>query len=214
MNIEIKEKLAHKHSGQYYKTKKGVSKEGKNDDYSTPNEAWDEIIQFLPNKKAKIYEPFYLDGGSGNYLKSQGLNIIHENMDFYENAKLINYDFILSNPPFANCKRLFAYLAELDKPFMLLLPTLKIHTNYLASFFEGKRTQIIIPRRRIHFQKWMNNEKVENWKKGTAFDCIWFCYKMGFEKDIQYSQDFGCSVKTNFKLENKKIKKKKINIIK
>ena len=87
MNIEIKEKLAHKHSGQYYKTKKGVSKEGKNDDYSTPNEAWDEIIQFLPNKKAKIYEPFYLDGGSGNYLKSQGLNIIHENMDFYENVQ-------------------------------------------------------------------------------------------------------------------------------
>jgi len=191
MNVKINPKDAHKYSGMFYKHRKGVSKKQKNDDYSTPNEAWDEVMTFLTpiqKKKAVIYEPFYLDGGSGNYLKSKGLNVIHEKMDFYEKAEEINYDFILTNPPFNNTKGLFQFLSDLDKPFMMLLPTLKIHTNYIAKFFEGKRTQIIIPKRRIHFQKWMDGLPIANWKKGTAFDCIWFCYKMGFEKDIQYSQ--------------------------
>lgn len=178
---------ANKYSGLYYKNRKGTSNQDKNDDYATPNEAWDEIYHFIPNKKAVIYEPFYLDGGSGNYLKSKELNIIHEKMDFYEKADMINYDFILSNPPFQGCKALFAFLDKLDKPFMLLLPTMKIHTNYMSKFFEKKRCQLIIPRRRIHFQKYMDGEKIPNWKKGTAFDCVWVCYKMGFEKDIQFS---------------------------
>ena len=184
MNSELK--LAHKHSGMYYKQKKGVSLKAKEDDYATPKEAWDEVMKFLPKKKL-IYEPFYLDGGSGDYLKSKGLNVIHGKMDFFEKSKSLNYDFILSNPPFKDTKRLFEFLDELDKPFMLLLPTNKLHTNYISKFFKNRRTQIIVPKRRIHFIKYKDGKPVPNWKKGTAFDCLWYCYKMGFEKDIMYS---------------------------
>jgi len=175
-----------KNSGMYYKNITGQTVTGRLNDYATPTEAWDEIIKFIPKDKT-IYEPFYLDGGSGKYLKSKGLKIIHEKIDFYDMANEISYDFILSNPPFQDCKRLFAFLDKLDKPFMLLLPTNKLHTNYISKFFKNRRTQIVVPRRRIHFLKYENGHPVPGWKKGTAFDCVWICYKMGFEKDITYS---------------------------
>jgi len=173
-------------SGTFFKKVKGQSRSNiKHNDYSTPDYGWDEIINFIPKDKI-IYEPFYLDGGSGKYLKSKGLNVIHENVDFYNKDNHKNYDFILSNPPFDNCKGLFKFLDELNKPFMLLLPTLKLHTNYISNFFNGKKIQIIVPRRRVHFMKYVDGKEVEGWKKGTAFDCVWICYKMNFDKDIQF----------------------------
>ena len=180
-------------SGVYYKKIKGQSKANKLNDYSTPDYAWDEILRFIEKegitKKKIIYEPYYLDGGSGSYIKSKGYNVIHEKEDFFLKAPEKNYDYILTNPSFSNCKRLFAFLAELDKPFMLLLPTMKLHTNYMANFFKDKKTQIVIPRRRVHFMKYVDGLPVVDWKAGTAFDCVWICYKMGFEKDINYSRD-------------------------
>ena len=177
--------MKNNNSGTYFKKVKGQEKHIRCNDYSTPDYGWDEIIKFIPKDKV-IYEPFYLDGGSGNYLKSKGLNVIHKKIDFYEKAKELEYDYILSNPPFQDCKNLFIFLEELDKPFMLLLPTLKLHTNYVSNFFKEKKTQIIIPRKRVHFTKYIDEKKVEGWKNGTAFDCVWICYKMNFEKDIQY----------------------------
>tara|TARA_Y100000114_G_scaffold60327_1_gene55284 strand:+ start:1877 stop:2410 length:534 start_codon:yes stop_codon:yes gene_type:complete len=176
-----------KRTGVCFKKIKGQNKNDKHDDYATPQYAWDEIINFIPKNKT-IYEPFYLDGGSGKYLKSKGLNVIHENIDFFENAKKLEYDFILSNPPYANCKKLFSFLKEVDKPFMLLLPTVKLHTNYVSDFFDGRETQIIIPRKRVHFVKYVDGVAVKDWKPLTSFDCVWICYKMGFDKDIQYGK--------------------------
>ena len=161
-------------------------KELKLNDYETPKYAWDEIITFIPRDK-KIYEPFYLNGSSGNYLKSKGLDVIHEDADFYANAKDLEYDYILSNPPFQGCKKLFTFLKELNKPFVLLLPSVKIHTRYFAEFFKDEELQIIIPRRRIHFIKFTNGKAIENWKKGTPYDCQWFCWKMNLPKSVNYS---------------------------
>ena len=72
---------------------------------------------------------------------------------------------------------------------MLLLPTMKLHTNYVANFFKERNCQIVIPRRRVHFMKYVDGVEVPDWKKGTTFDCVWMCYKMGFEKDINFSRD-------------------------
>ena len=63
----------------------------------------------------------------------------HSFSDFFEKAKEVKYDYILSNPAFSNCKGLFKFLDEVDKPFMLLLPTLKLHTQYMAEFFKNRK---------------------------------------------------------------------------
>jgi len=184
--------MKNNNSGTYYKKVKGQSGKNKCNDYSTPNNAWDEILDFIEkegvSKKKVIYEPFYLDGGSGNYIKSKGWIVNHEKVDFYNKDNHKNYDFILSNPPYDDCKSLFKYLDELNKPFMLLLPTLKLHTNYVRAFFQNKTIQVVIPRRRVHFMKYIEGKPVEGWKNGTTFDCVWVCFGMGFEKDISFAE--------------------------
>jgi hypothetical protein len=165
----------------FFKENKGQSQEGKINDYATPKSAWNSIIDYLPKNKI-CYEPFYLDGGSGKILKDLGINVIHKPIDFYENGE--KFDYILTNPPFQNCKKLFSHLEKLDKPFILLIPTLKLHTNYISDTFGDKNLQLIIPRRRIHYIKYENGKPVPDWKPLTPFDSIFYCYKMNLPKDI------------------------------
>jgi hypothetical protein len=149
------------------------------DDYMTPLSAWDNIKQFIPKDKV-IYEAFYGDGKSGNYLKELGFNVIHEEVDFFENDL---GDVIVSNPPFSQVKEIMQRLLELDKPFILILPSSKINTSYFRAW-KDKHLQIIIPPKRIHFVKHKDGKQVENLKNACNFDCLYYCYKMDLPKDI------------------------------
>jgi len=152
----------------------------KHDDYMTPKYAWENIKHLIPQDKV-IWEPFYGDGKSGEYLKELGFNVIHEPIDFFqENLG----DIIISNPPFSKSKEIMKRLKELDKPFIIILPASKIFTSYFRENYKDDKLQIIIPRKRIHFLKHIDNKPVENWKNACNFDCFYYCYKMGFNKDI------------------------------
>jgi len=146
----------------------------KHDDYMTPKYAWENIKQFIPSDKI-IWEAFYGDGKSGKYLIEMGFDVIHDRVDFFEN------DFgniIISNPPFTKVKEILERLNELDKPFILLLPSSKINTSYIRKW-KDKGLQIIIPRKRIQFIK--NGNTTEN---KCNFDCFYYCYKMNLPKDL------------------------------
>ena len=54
----------------------------KHDDYMTPKKAWEDIKHLIPPNKI-IWEAFYGDGSSGNYLKELGFNVIHNDIDFF-----------------------------------------------------------------------------------------------------------------------------------
>jgi hypothetical protein len=167
----------------FYDRKDAKNKE-KYNDYITPHNAWDSILHLLPKDKI-IYEPFYCNGDSGDYLKEKGFNVIHKKLDFYEYANILEYGLILSNPPFADCKKLFNFLFELDKPFILILPTSKLHTHYLKKHLVNKKIQILVPHRRIHFIKCdEDGNKIPDWKPATCFDCFYYCYKLGLDRDI------------------------------
>lgn len=171
----------------FYKKCKDGEKE-KCNDYATPHSAWDDILKYV-SKKDVIYEPFYLDGGSGRYIcDEKGYKVIHTDCDFYTWYKTFEYDLILSNPPFADIKKILPYLFDVDKPFCLLMPSSKLHTQYLAKYFKQteRKLQILVPRRRVHFVKYENKDPVENWKPQTCFDCYWYCYKMKLPKDIMF----------------------------
>lgn len=151
----------------------------KHDDYMTPNYAWDNIKQFIPNDKI-IWEPFYGNGASGNYLKELGFKVIHEPIDFFENNL---GDIIVTNPPFSKSKEILKRLKDIDKPFIMIMPSSKINTSYMREW-KDNNLQIIIPRKRIHFEKHINGEIPENWKNACNFDCFYYCYKMNLPKDI------------------------------
>jgi len=151
----------------------------KHDDYMTPKYAWENIKQFIPKDKL-IWEAFYGDSKSGNHLKELGFNVIHEEVDFFENDL---GEIIVSNPPFSKTKEILDRLLFLDKPFILILPSSKINTSYFRAW-KDKHLQIIIPRKRIHFVKHIDGKQVENSKNACNFDCFYYCYKMDLPKDI------------------------------
>ena len=150
---------------------------GNDDSYMTPQHVWESIAHLLPKDKI-IYEPFYGDGKSGEYLAELGFSVEHHKIDFFDDPSF-NYDIIVSNPPYSMKPKIFKRVALLDKPFMLLVPVSTMTKQFLKKYFQDK-IQIVIPKGRIHFVK--NSLQT----KGSWFDTLWVCYKMNLEKDITY----------------------------
>jgi len=153
----------------------------KHDDYMTPKYAWENIKEFIPKDKI-IWEAFYGDGKSGKHLEELGFNVIHEPIDFFKNNK---GDLIVSNIPFSKSKEIMNRLYELDKPFIIIMPSSKINTQYFRKW-KDKNIQLIIPRRRIHFIKKIDGKIPKNWGNKCYFDCFYYCYKMNLKKDILF----------------------------
>ncbi len=153
----------------------------KHDDYMTPKSAWENIQQFIPKEKV-IWEAFYGDGTSGDYLTELGFKVIHQEVDFFTSDL---GEIIVSNPPFSKSKEVMDRLKQLDKPFILILPSQKINSGYMRNTFKDK-LQIIIPRKRIHFTKLVNGVVPDGWKNACAFDCFYYCYKIDLPNDITW----------------------------
>ncbi len=156
----------------------------KHDSYMTPKYAWENILHLIPQDKT-IWEAFYGDGKSGTYLTELGLNVIHEPIDFFNDETLPEYDILISNPPFSQSKNIMNRLLELDKPFILIMPQPKINTSYFRTW-RDKGLQVIIPRKRIQFTKLIDGVMPEGWKNACNFDCFYYCYKIGLDKDITW----------------------------
>lgn len=159
----------------------------KHDDYMTPKYAWENIKQYIPKDKV-IWEAFYGDGESGKYLTEMGYETIHEPIDFFDNDK---GDIVVSNPPFSKGKEILQRLVDLDKPFILILPCSKISTQYCRKLFASSSNpiQLIIPRKRIHFNKLIDGVQPEGWKNSCNFDCFYYCWKMGLPRDIIWLEE-------------------------
>lgn len=153
----------------------------KHDDYMTPKYAWENIRQFIPKKQ--IWEAFYGDGTSGRYLQELGFDVIHEEIDFFEENR---GEIIVSNPPFSKSKAVLTRLKELGKPFIMIMPSSKINTQYTRSLFKDTddKLQIIIPKKRIHFEKHVDGKVPEGWKNACNFDCFYYCWKINLPRDI------------------------------
>ncbi len=145
----------------------------KDDDYMTPKEVWESIKTYIPQNKV-IWEAFYGDGKSGEYLRELGFNVIHEPIDFFKENR---GDVIVSNPPFSLKMKVLQRLKELDKPFILLLPASTLGTKTLQELY-GNDIQLIIPKGRISYNK---NGKPTN---GVWFASFFYCYKCNLQRDI------------------------------
>tara|TARA_R110000764_G_scaffold68032_2_gene141285 strand:+ start:156 stop:635 length:480 start_codon:yes stop_codon:yes gene_type:complete len=145
----------------------------KDDDYMTPKYAWENIQQYIPKDKV-IWEAFMGDGKSGEYLNELGFDVVHNENDFFQSNE---GDIIVSNPPFSKCKQILPKLKKLDKPFILILPSSKINTQYFKLFMN--EIQLIIPSKRIQFVKDGNDLR-----NACNFDCFYYCYKMNLPRDI------------------------------
>ena len=153
----------------------------KHDSYMTPEYAWDWIMDYIPRDK-KIWECFYGDGSSGKYLASKGLNIIHEDIDFFKEDR---GDICISNPPFSLKKECYTRLKRLGKPFIMISPSSVINTKYMYELF-ARELQIIIPPKRINFIKLVDGKVPEGLSNRCNFDCFYYCWKMNLPTDIVF----------------------------
>jgi len=165
-------------------TSLNILKKYKCDDYDTPLYIWDMILKYLNlDKSAIIYDPFFNTGKSKQYLNELGYNnVIHEKEDFFQNYDKYKYDILISNPPFSTKQKILKILYELNKPFILILPTSIISKLYVKNIFgdDIDKIQYIVPSKRLQFEVNGYNQK------RCCFDCIYFCYRMFLKRDIVY----------------------------
>jgi len=165
-------------------TSLNIMRKKKLDEYTTPLYVWKMLLDYLDlDKNTIIYEPFYNEGKSQDYLGKLGYkNIIHKKEDFFENYEKYNYDVILSNPPYSIKQNILKILYKIDKPFVLIMPTVIISKLYVKNIFgqDTSNIQYIIPNRRMQFEINGYNQK------RTPFDTLFFCYKMNLQRDIIY----------------------------
>ncbi len=147
------------------------------DNYVTNKQDWIRIQEYIPKDK-KIWAPFYCDGKQKEYFKEMGFDIIHQDKDFFEYTP--EYDILIDNPPFSKKKEILKKLKELDKPFILICPSMMLSYKYFQEDY--KDIQVIIPQKRINF-KHLNSDK-KNYS--PPFASFYFCYKMNLPKDLTF----------------------------
>ena len=146
------------------------------DNYATDKNVWEIIKKYIPQNK-KIYAPFYCDGKQKEYFKAMGFDIIHEDVNFFTNT--FDYDMIIDNPPFSKKKEILTKLREIDKPFILIIPTCLLSLKWFQNLYSNK-IQVIIPMKRLTFTH------LTHPKEGYTppFGSFIYCYKMNLEKDL------------------------------
>jgi hypothetical protein len=154
------------------------------DNYMSPKHAWEDIMHLIPRNKV-IWEAFYGDGKSGQYLRELGFEVIHEPIDFFTTN---NAQIVVSNPPYSKAKEVLTRLRFLEKPFILIMPTSKICTQYIRTIFKDStdKLQIIIPPKRIHFVRIVNGQVDNSRCNKCNFECLYYCWKINLPDDITW----------------------------
>lgn len=150
------------------------------DNYTTPQQAFDDLCAFKPLHLTKIYDPFYNDGKAQHYLKQAfpDCDVIHEDKDAF--TWMPEYDIIITNPPFTLKTKVLKWLMTLDKPFMVLLPINQVCNKGFRAIDKFQQFQYIIPNGRYNFEIEGKNTK-SNW-----FNVIWYCYKCNLPNEVNY----------------------------
>ena len=147
------------------------------DNYITNKYEWERIKDYIPTDKI-IWSPFYCDGKQKEYFKELGYDIIHEDKDFFSYTP--EYDLLIDNPPFSKKNEILNKLNDLDKPFILICPSMLLSYKYFQTNFKDKNIQLIIPYKRMNFKHLNSNKK----NYSPPFASFYFCYKMNLKKDL------------------------------
>ena len=149
----------------------------KDDEWYTPLSAWINIKEYIPTD-AIIYEPFSGDGQNKRNLQSLGYSVINNTEeDFFLSEDHKRCTHIISNPPFSKKKEIFKKLKEINKPFILIIPTTSLQTKFTNNIFGGE-IQVILPSYRIQF---LPSDKTKKYNS-CSFTSCYLCYKMNYQK--------------------------------
>lgn len=141
------------------------------DEYYTPPILVKPILEYLkPN--STIWCPFDTkDSEFAIILQEHGhqvlLSHIWNGQDFFTYQPDVEYDYIISNPPFSQKLAVLDRLYQLDKPFAMLLGLPILNYQEIGLFFLNKRLQLLIVDKKVSFDG-----------KTSSFNTSYFCYKI------------------------------------
>ena len=157
---------------------------GKDDEFYTFKETWESIQQYIPKDKV-VWEAFSnnVEFEGQQYLKSICKDVITGTGDFFK-CDVPICDCVISNPPFSIKKEVLERLKQLDKPFILILPTLALQTKYMKKLFgDTGDLQVIMPTNKIFFYKFNEDGTKKKYDK-LSYYCCFVCYKMNLPNDF------------------------------
>ena len=130
--------------------------------FQTPDYATDLLIPFLeellPMSPTKLFRIWECASGKGkivNRLNLRGFDVFGTDLshtasvNFFTDTSPIEFDCIVTNPPYSLKKKFYLKCLEYQKPFALLIPW--DMSGWVYSAYKDDGCQAIIPSRRINF---------------------------------------------------------------
>ena len=143
----------------------------KDDNYSTPREAFELLFDYIPRDKW-VWSPFFMNGADLNM--PDDINIIHEHRDFFD-YQPYNFEYIIDNPPYSIKERIFKRCETIGKPYALLVPFDTLERKYMNDILKARDVSVIIPKKRYKF----NSNKVT-----MPFKSVWICVGFGLDRQM------------------------------
>ena len=153
------------------------------DDYYTPKIAWEKISHLIP-KNIIILEACMLNASqskSPEYLKELlPTCVVRSDTQLDILKDYVPCSMIITNIPFSTelKKQILTRFVEIDKPFITLLNSCNLYSNYFKEIFKDKFDEVQI----IHPQGKINYDKLEDGvlkpTKNCSFYSVYLCYKM------------------------------------
>lgn len=157
--------------------KSGRTKES--DECLTPRYVVYPIIKYLKAKGfKKIWCPFDLEYSLYvKILKSAGFSVINSHIDvggdfFSMNYSEIEFDCIVSNPPYTSKDKILKRLYEIGKPFAVLLPITSLQSEKRTPLFREYGLELLTFTQRACFY---TNNDLEKIRFGNHFASGYFC---------------------------------------
>lgn len=140
----------------------------------TPSYAVYPIVSYI-NPQWTIWCPFDCeDSEYVNILKDNGNNVIYSDIstgqNFFSYEPDVEYDCIISNPPFSLKDKIIKRLYELQKPYAILLPIPALQGQKRFPYMIG--CEALIFDKRINYYK---DKKTKEIQKGISFGSFYLC---------------------------------------
>jgi len=159
-------------------------KQGSPDDFQTPPEALEPLYPFL-KKEWVIWECACGQGNLVKALEEKGYDVIGTDYipaewDFLLD-KPVQWDCIITNPPFALKQSFLERCYELGTPFALLLPLTTFETAKRQALFKKYGVEVIMFDKRINFEV-----PYQTTNSGSWFATAWFTWGLNIGKELNF----------------------------
>ena len=153
------------------------------DDFQTPPFAVKYLFPYL-KRQWRIWECAAGKGNIVRTLEKDGFNVfgtdIKTGFDFIRKEASVEFDAIVTNPPYSIkdnwLKKCFGY----QKPFALLMPLAALGEQDRTAMFAEHGIEILMPPIRINY------ETPSGEGSGAQFFSAWFCWKMNLPQQITF----------------------------